>query len=71
MSAVTSAAVNFVPSMVIVPLTAGVRPTAVVDPIPLSCSWTRNPTNVPVEFSKLNSPTDVSTAQLPATPAGS
>jgi hypothetical protein len=35
----------------IVPLTVGVRPTAVVEPIPDSSSSTRKPTNVPVESS--------------------
>ena len=63
-------AVSVVPSMVIVPLTAGVRPTAVVEPIPLSSSLTRKPTNVPVESSKLNSPTEVSTVQCSGDPVG-
>src|SRR3954454_20974580 len=68
MSATMEAAVSVVPSMVIVPVTAGVRPTAVVDPRPVSSSATRKPTNVPVESSKLNSPTLGSTAHPPATP---
>ena len=53
-----------VPSIVIAPDTCGVRPTAVVEPIPLNSSCTRNPTNVPVESSKLNSPIDVSTVHV-------
>ena len=40
-SAVILAAVTCLPVMVIVPLTFGVRPTAVLAPIPESCSWTR------------------------------
>src|SRR6478735_2600649 len=68
MSASMSAAVTAVPAIAIVPVTAGVRPTAVVEPMPLSSSFTRKPTNVPVEFSKLNSPTVSSTAQLPSMP---
>ena len=51
MSASIVAAVTVVPSMVTVPLTSGVRPTAVVEPSPLSSSSTRKPTNVPVESS--------------------
>ena len=61
-------AVTVVPSIVIVPATSGVRPTAVVEPIPLNSSSTRNPTNVPVESSKLNDPIDVSTVHVPAMP---
>ena len=69
MFASTETAVTVVPSIVIVPDTSGVRPTAVVEPIPDNSSWTRNPTNVPVESSKLNSPIDVSTVHVPAMPA--
>ena len=68
MFASTETAVTVVPSIVIVPDTSGVRPTAVVEPIPLNSSWTRKPTNVPVESSKLNSPIDVSTVHVPAMP---
>ncbi len=67
MSAVMVAACTVVPSISSVPVTSGVRPTAVVDPTPLSSSATRKPAKVPVESSKENSPIEVSTFQVPAT----
>src|SRR4029079_5063862 len=70
MSASIDASVTVVPAIVIAPVTAGVGPTGVVDPMLLSSSLTRKPTNVPVESSKLNSPTVSSTAQLPSMPLG-
>ena len=51
MSASMVAAVSVVPSIVIEPVTSGVRPTAVVEPMPDSSSSMRKPTNVPVESS--------------------
>ena len=70
MSASIVVAVSVVPSIVMAPVTAGVRPTAVVDPMPASSSATRNPTKLPVESSKLNWPTLSSTAHAPDTPLG-
>ena len=66
-SASIAAAVRVVPSIVMVPVTSPVRPTAVVDPMLASSSSTRNPTNDPVADSKSNVPIDVSTAQVPST----
>jgi hypothetical protein len=65
MSASIVAAVSVVPSEVIPPVTSGVRPTPVVDPIPVNSSPTRNPTNVPFEFSQENVRTEVSADNEP------
>ena len=60
-----STAVMVVPSIVIVPVTLDVRPTASCAPTVASVSWTRYPTNVPVS----PEPIDGSTVHDPAMPA--
>ena len=57
--------------MVIDPVTSGVRPTAVVEPIDAKTSATLNPAKVAVVSpSTVKSPMPVFTAQTPSTPAG-
>ena len=69
-STTISAEVRVVPSISMVPLTSGVRPTAVVEPIDSKTSSTRNPAKVAVVSSvTVNSPTVVSTDHSPSIPS--